>query len=584
MSVHIHIDSLGEQRFLGNVEAPLRFSWTEYGSVPKAPMVPRSQWQAVIAGNNGLDSAYLPPVADQNGIGMCFPAGTLIRMGDGSQKPIEQVRVLDEVLTAEGNVRRVVRTMVREEKDSLYRLHVWGHRHLKATAEHPILTKRGYVPIAELTSSDMVAMPKFVPATKSIIQTADYLPAARTYVARETKVSKAQIPGKPPSTIVKHFPPDIIHLTPEFGWIVGLFLAEGSTSCGKAVWNLALHEADTLGAKLVRLLKETLGVEANLRTKESNHTTLVRVYGTRWAELFEAWCAHGCQNKRLHPDLTSGPGEFLSSVLDGWTDGDGLGPNQNGGVTVSHSLTVQMFDIANYFGLVPTMETMDVGTYGAVKSRRRRYITRWGKFPDKCDPRREQDDKYLWRRVDGVVREDFSGWVYNLEVEGDHSYVAEAIGVHNCNAAATASAIESTRMVRGLPHVELSAGDLYHRIAVGGRDNGSLLEDGIREAMANGVASTAVVPYLDWTRDHGWVAVEDRKRFQVLEAFLCPTFDHCMSAVLMGFKLISGIRWWDNFTPDSEGWLPARGRGNYGGHAIFGYKGVERNGVFGIAH
>lgn len=168
----------------------------------------------------------------------------------------------------------------------------------------------------------------------------------------------------------------------------------------------------------------------------------------------------------------------------------------------------------------------------------------------------------------------------------DHPHlppVADQSSIGMCNCSATCSAIEGTRLPRGLPYVQLSGGDLYKRIAVGGQDNGSLLEDGIREAMANGVASVGVVPYLDWRKSHP-AAGADRKRFRVLEAFLCPTFDHCMSAVLMGFKLVSGVRWWTNFTVDSEGWLPARGAGNYGGHAIMGYKGVERGGVFGIAH
>ncbi len=145
-------------------------------------------------------------------------------------------------------------------------------------------------------------------------------------------------------------------------------------------------------------------------------------------------------------------------------------------------------------------------------------------------------------------------------------------GVGMCNCSATAGGMESQRMKQGLtPYIPLSAGDLYHRIAVGGRDNGSLLEDGIHAATTEGIASVAVVPYLDWQRNHGDAAVQDRKRFRVLEAFLCPTFDHCYSAVAHGFDLISGVPWFSNYTPGPDGRLPP-GRGNSGGHAIHGYK------------
>ena len=40
--------------------------------------------------------------------GECFPAGTLLRMADGSQRPIEDVRTLDEAVTAEARAGRVV--------------------------------------------------------------------------------------------------------------------------------------------------------------------------------------------------------------------------------------------------------------------------------------------------------------------------------------------------------------------------------------------------------------------------------------------------------------------------------------------
>jgi len=155
-------------------------------------------------------------------------------------------------------------------------------------------------------------------------------------------------------------------------------------------------------------------------------------------------------------------------------------------------------------------------------------------------------------------------------------------GVGMCNCSATTGAMESQRMKQGLGYLKLSAGDLYNRIHVGRGDNGSLLEDGIHEASTVGVAGVAVVPYLDWQRSYAGAAA-DRPRFRVLEAYLCPEFDHCFSAVAAGFDLISGISWFSNYTPDSDGWLPAP-RGKSGGHAIHGYKPTMRNGRYGIWH
>lgn len=161
-------------------------------------------------------------------------------------------------------------------------------------------------------------------------------------------------------------------------------------------------------------------------------------------------------------------------------------------------------------------------------------------------------------------------------------------GIGMCNCSATSSGMESQRAIQGLPVVKLSAGDLYRRICFNGQDSGSTLEDGIAAAMKEGVASTKVVPYLDW-RGPNPGDVEDRKFYRVLEAFLCPTFDHFMSAQLMRFQGVSGIWWYDSYqTLDRDGWLP-RPSGGRGGHAVHGYKPAYRIGSdgkieFGVRH
>ena len=155
-------------------------------------------------------------------------------------------------------------------------------------------------------------------------------------------------------------------------------------------------------------------------------------------------------------------------------------------------------------------------------------------------------------------------------------------GKGQCNADATTSAMESQRLKQGLPLVMLSSGDLYHRIN-GGADRGSLLEDGLAESR-NGVATIEDCNGNVW-RNGRWQPGTDEQRapFKVLEVYLCPTFDHCMSAVLMGFDLVSGIMWYANYKPERDGWLPV-GRGSAGGHAVHGYKATYRGGQFGIWH
>ncbi len=159
------------------------------------------------------------------------------------------------------------------------------------------------------------------------------------------------------------------------------------------------------------------------------------------------------------------------------------------------------------------------------------------------------------------------------------TYVHDQNGYGMCNASATASVIETQEIKSGGALVKLSGGDLYNRIC-GGSDRGSMLEDGLEESK-NGIATVDECPYLEWRRRS---AGTTRSQHRVLEWYLCPTFAACFSAVCYGFDLVTGIMWYDNFNPDNTGWLPKRGSGRPGGHAIHGYKPAYGGGRAGIWH
>ena len=161
--------------------------------------------------------------------------------------------------------------------------------------------------------------------------------------------------------------------------------------------------------------------------------------------------------------------------------------------------------------------------------------------------------------------------------------VKDQDGVGACNAFATVTAVEACRQQQGLPYRRLSPGYLYGNIN-GQRDDGSLLEDGLEWMTSKGTCLASTVPELAWKRSQ-WPAkaATEASDFVVLEAYVCPGFDAMASALQQGFFIVEGLAWYDNFTPDADGWLPARGRGNWGGHALAGYGLVKRGSTWGIA-
>ena len=72
----------GEKRVLGNVPAPLRYSWPAFGDVPDTKLIPRDRWASLVPDDEGPGHPLLSDPHDQNGIGMCNCSATAGAMED----------------------------------------------------------------------------------------------------------------------------------------------------------------------------------------------------------------------------------------------------------------------------------------------------------------------------------------------------------------------------------------------------------------------------------------------------------------------------------------------------------------------
>lgn len=526
------------------------------------PLIPRSEWRdrieqrekdgATLRGK--MERATLD-VLHQATTNFCFPKGTLIRMADGSQKPIESIKLLDQVLTAEGNTQYVMHTMVHHTTDPIVNVKIWGHSHLRCTKEHPILTKRGYVPASRLRVGDRVAFPRYAPEKISFIQVGDYLFEKNTVKQSrrkyreyskpqgETTVTK-QIPGKTAVEITKTIVPDMIHLTPGFGRIIGLYLAEGHTNPYSVYWSFNASEEHTLAKELVELLSSELGCKPTLRIRSSSNVCQITIHGKRWVQVFDALCSRGSDEKNLHPDLTGGPTEFLKSVLYGWLDGDRKG--QNSGVSISRKLALNMFDIANAIGLKPTLSTHQKAHTGKDGiDRKHSWLVGWGEHGG-SNRGATRDKKNMWRKVRGIVFEEFKGHVYNFSVAGDNSYVAEGIGVHNCWYNAVVMAVMIVRMLQGQKLVRLSPASGACKIT-NFRNVGGWGTQALKHATNYGIVPQANWPANAIDRKYDTPANDAlRKLYRVTEWWdLKPrSFDEKMTCLFYGIPVPCGYNWW----------------------------------------
>lgn len=466
-------------------------------------------------------------------------------MADGTERRIDEVRLMDQVLTAEGNFGTVVKTMVRQSEE-IVRLLLFGHKHLRATEEHPILTKRGYVPIKDLHIGDWVAMPRFMANGTSSIITADHVKTSRSTIRQERRIKYAGVVGRAAAIVSLRPLPEIIPLNTGVGRILGLFLAEGNTSGGKVEWSFALKEKNTLVAELSGHLESELHVTAHVAPKPANNVCHLGVYGKGWAALFESLMSTGSGKKRLHSVITTGPRDFQEAIFEGWMAGDGYARRGNRqGVTVSHQLAMGMYDIAQSIGKRPSIRRSEPKISHGVKVRQPRWDLEMAINESGVNYRSQIDDKHVWRKVQGVVSEPFEGPVYNLEVEGDNSYVAEGVGVHNCVGHAIAhEGAARPVVVEQVTHE--TAMEIYRRALQldpweGEEDEGTSVLAGIKAATERG-----------WYKEYRWA-------FGLAD--MLDTLGYWGPCVL-------GINWYEQmFFPDSVGVIRPEGE-VAGGHAI----------------
>lgn len=375
--------------------------------------------------------------------GSCFPAGTLVKMSDGSYKPIENVKVFDEVLTAEGNIKKVLCTMGREVEEPIFNLKLWGHHGIKMTKEHPVLTQRGYVEVSKLQQDDYVAMPRYCPFETKFLHTldlVDYTPNEKRRLNKGISTGERSVGISGIETrrkIITYLTvPEVIELTKEFGWICGIFLAEGTVDTHKIVWTLHPNEKETFGKKIINFFKENFNIDCPIYTtkrrgKESS--VKITLHSVAWCKLFYSMFGTGSKSKTLNPCISSANKEFMQGLVEGWLDGDGYenkSKNLTQGTTISKHLALHIHSILSSIGKLPIITRSEPKMSHGVKSRQTRYDVIMRDTNKTIGVKAEEN--IVWRKVQSLEQVEFNGRVYNFEVADDNSYVVEGIGVHNC--------------------------------------------------------------------------------------------------------------------------------------------------------
>lgn len=374
----------------------------------------------------------------------CHPAGTRVSVVKRGLVPIEDVRPGDLVTTHTGAHNPVTETLKRTYSGSLFTFsRDYQARSLSATAEHPLLIDRNgsleWRSAAEVRPGDCFVEPVPTTPEKEIDgqEVWHYDPTQRT--TRRGATARGN-----------HF----VRATRETARLVGYYLAEGHPTRG-GVW-YAFNKNETEYHQDVRdlhaeVFSPALGSRVRPAHQVETDAVVVETNGVV-ASAFMSTAGRGAHRKRIPAWIWECSDELLIECLRGLWRGDGWVEKcgRLGFATVSERLCEDVRRGLLRLGVVASVRVRDRGETNFGQAQPQHCLVVRGVHADRLAellgvsldiPQHRRAGRSPWIGEDGWVRyrvrkvdttqvRDLP--VFNMEVENDHSYLAEGVASHNC--------------------------------------------------------------------------------------------------------------------------------------------------------
>src|SRR5699024_1824920 len=349
----------------------------------------------------------------------CFAAGTLITTSEGV-KTIEDIMAGDSVLTHNNGFKDVVVPMKKRKKGVL-ELQVQGSPFTRITEEHPVYVREMYRTYNTVkgnrTNKRNWSEPKWVKAK-------DLKKGVHFVGMSENKECS-----------------NPYEITSEDAWLIGRYVANGYIRNGKRPNRVDSYNNQVIYCVGKNKLDEFKGKVDSYYVGISEERTVFkcRITDDRLLELC-LLAGRGSENKLIPGFIQDLPNNLLESFLDGYISGDG---SEREGNYVATSVSKRLV-----YGLAQVVQKLYNTPYGIQYTKRPNTTVIEGRTVNQRDTwtirfrkenRKQQDGVYidgmLWMPIRSIKFDDsFDDYVYNFEVEGDNSYVANNLTVHNCQA------------------------------------------------------------------------------------------------------------------------------------------------------
>jgi hypothetical protein len=339
----------------------------------------------------------------------CVLPGTLV--STMVPKPIEDLQIGDEVVSHDGKMHHVSETYVRDYNGDVVTISCWGNTDVRYTDEHPL-----YVLRAGADSPDWISARS--------VRVGDELLAPKVEFPYDAEVPAWDRSSGP------NQPSDIPSCDRSLAWMFGYYVANGNRRLNHGVAFTIPAAKGPIADRIVDIFG-SLGLKARIRDAGSYRR--VAVDSVTVERTFRDWFGEDSSSKRIPTFLLTG--RMLESTLKGLYDGDG-GARSNGEVyfdTISPTLARQVWMAQVSLGRHPSMRPTRADRPGAYENAKPGFRVRYVASPKK-QPNTRFVAGFYAMPVRSILKTAYVGKVYNCEVEGTHSYLADGVVSHNCMA------------------------------------------------------------------------------------------------------------------------------------------------------
>lgn len=399
--------------------------------------------------------------------GFCSLPDTKVWTLDSGLKRMVDVSASDQVLTHAGNWKKVSGVTSREYSGKMVSIRPVGAKSPSVfTPEHPVfcasrITKNNKViglsewkwkPAGKIEKNDILAIPKPEHYDETM------------YIVNKDLEDTVVVDGMVYGVIKNQFGHEYVHpqstpipekftIDEDFMYIAGMYVGDGCISDkGDVIFSLSTYKKDA-GDRLVECMQRKFGAGLHVIAMDRNRVCY-RVGFKSLSIVLSCLFGRGAHNKTFPMWVFALEDKYKKAFLRGLWDTDGTYcPGQESCrasySTVSETLAERMSLLLHQMGFPHSVNSAKSRTEYAVQmgtNNSYKFLSHIGIEVDKPSISKESNfawdtDKYMAVSIADIELIDYSGKVYNLEVDDDHSYCTESFVVHNCLPAVEVMAI-----------------------------------------------------------------------------------------------------------------------------------------------